>query len=52
MPRFDLLGYDVTRQMIAWLEGKEYFGLQSDMRFERVSETSGLINTHVAIIRK
>ena len=52
LPRFDLLGYDITRQMIAWLKGKEYYGLQSDINFERVSETGGYINTHVAIIRK
>lgn len=52
LPRFDLLGYDVMRQMIAWLEGKEYYGLQSDIRFERLSDSGGLINTRVAIIRK
>ena len=52
LPRFDLLGYDVMRQMVAWLEGKEYYGLQSDIQFERLSESGGFINTHVAIIRK
>ena len=52
LPRFDLLGYDITRQMVAWLEGKEYYGLQSDIHFERISETGGFINTRVAIIRK
>ncbi len=51
MPRFDLLGYDITRQMMAWLEGKEYYGLQSDMRFEKVSEEGGYINTNVRVIR-
>ena len=52
LPRFDLLGYDLTRQLVAWLEGKEYFGLQSDIRFERVSDFGGLVNTHVQIVRK
>lgn len=52
LPRFDLLGYDITRQLIAWLEGKEYYGLQSDMQFERVNENGGLVNTKIAIIRK
>lgn len=52
LPRFDLLGYDITRQLIAWLEGKEYHGLQSDMQFERVNENGGLVNTKIAIIRK
>ncbi len=52
LPRFDLLGYDVTRQLVAWLKGKEYFGLQSDMLFEKVNENGGYINTKVAVIRK
>ncbi len=52
LPRFDLLGYDITRQLVAWLQGKEYFGLQSDMKFEKVSEEGGYINTKVAVIRK
>ncbi len=51
-PRFDLLGYDLMRQLVAHLQGKEYYGLQSDIRFERVSETGGLINNHVQVIRK
>ena len=52
MPRFDLLGYDLTRQLIAIIQGKEYFGLQSDMQFERVNEQGGWINTKVQVIRK
>ena len=52
MPRFDLLGYDITRQLIAWMNGKEYFGLQSDMLFEPVGTNGGYINTKVAVIRK
>ena len=52
MPRFDLLGYDLIRQLIAIIQGKEYFGLQSDMQFERVNEQGGWINTKVQVIRK
>lgn len=52
LPRFDLLGYDITRQLIAWLQGKEYFGLQSDMRFEQITPSGGFVNTKVTVIRK
>lgn len=52
LPRFDLLGYDITRQLVALLEGKEYFGLQSDIVFERVNEIGGLINTKVAVVKR
>lgn len=50
-PRFDLLGYDLTRELVAYLQGKEYHGLQSDVRFERISEEGGWINTHIEIQR-
>ena len=52
MPRFDLLGYDLMRQLVATLQGKEYYGLQSDSRFERVAENGGWINTYVRVIHK
>lgn len=52
MPRFDLLGYDLMRQLIATLQGKEYYGLQSDIRFERVAEDGGFINTYVRVIHQ
>lgn len=51
-PRYDLLGYDLMRQLVAMLQGKEYFGLQSDIRFERVADEGGYINNHVQVIRK
>lgn len=50
-PRFDLLGYDLTKQLVAYLQGTEYHGLQSDIRFERTSEEGGMINTHIEIQR-
>ncbi|MCQ2347038.1 MAG: ABC transporter substrate-binding protein [Paludibacteraceae bacterium] len=52
MPRYDLLGYDITRQVIATLLGKEYFGLQSDILFEQVNAGGGQQNTHIHIIKK
>lgn len=52
MPRFDLLGYDLTCELVAYLRGTEYHGLQSDVRFERVSENGGWINTNIEIQRK
>lgn len=52
LPRYDLLGYDLMRKLIAQLKGKEYFGLQSDIRFEHVGEDGGAVNTQIQIIRK
>lgn len=52
VPRYDLLGYDLMRQLVALFKGKEYFGLQSDIHFERVGEEGGYVNTHVQVIRK
>lgn len=51
-PRYDLLGYDMVRQLAAHLKGAEYFGLQSDIRMERVSERGGWINKNVQVVRK
>ena len=51
-PRYDLLGYDLMRQLIATIKGKEYYGLQSDIHFEQVGENGGYINTHVQVVRK
>ena len=37
-PRYDLLGYDLIRAMVAWLNGeKEMKGLQSDIRWIQVN---------------
>ena len=51
-PRYDLLGYDLMRQLVATIKGKEYYGLQSDIRFEQVGENGGWVNTHVKVVRK
>lgn len=51
-PRYDLLGYDLTRMVIAHLLGQEYMGLQSDILFERVSEQGGYINKNVQVIHR
>lgn len=51
-PRFDLLGYDLTRQFIAFLRGQAMpQGLQSDLRLERAGE-GGWINTHMTLINQ
>ena len=51
-PRFDLLGYDLTRQFIAFLRGQAMpQGLQSDLRLERAGE-GGWVNTHMTLINQ
>lgn len=65
-PRYDLLGYDLTRYMLLVLPqlkenaeaervheiiGMEYEGKQSDIRFERVSENGGYRNKALKMIR-
>jgi hypothetical protein len=65
-PRYDLLGYDLTRYMLLVLpqlkENAEadrigeilalpYLGLQSDLRFERVNATGGYRNRALQILR-
>lgn len=56
MPRFDLLGYDLLHETVAFLreqndstEAAPYRGLQSHAVFERVSEDGGYQNTHITI---
>ncbi len=51
-PRYDLLGYDITRFMVAFLQGKEYLGLQSDIQVESIVEGGGYINTNVVVKRR
>ena len=51
-PRFDLLGYDITRKLVAYLTNTEDEGLQSRIRFEPVEEGGGSINRQVEVIRK
>ena len=50
-PRFDLLGYDLMKELVAYLQGTEYHGLQSDIRFEHISAEGGLVNTNIEIQR-
>lgn len=65
-PRYDLLGYDLTRYMLLVLpqlrENAEaeriseiialpYLGLQSDLRFERLNATGGYRNKALKILR-
>lgn len=64
-PRFDLLGYDLTRQTLQLLSWKKarigtqeellqrtYRGLQSDIRYERVGEQGGWENRNIQVIRR
>lgn len=51
-PRYDLLGYDLMRGMLAMLMGREYYGLQSDIKPEKLGETGGYVNAGVKVIRK
>ena len=50
-PRFDLLGYDLMKELFAYLQGTEYHGLQSDIHFEHITDGGGLVNTHIEIQR-
>ena len=52
LPRYDMLGYDLTRQLIAWMRGEEYHGVQSEIEFQKVSEEGGFLNQHVEIVHK
>ena len=66
-PRYDLLGYDLTKAVIRHLLlsqqavsdqdkqhvfAEEYIGLQSDIHYERVSEEGGLENIGIKLIWK
>lgn len=52
LPRYDLLGYDITRQFLDRLIGNDPTpGLQSDIRFTQTGE-GGFINTHITLIHK
>ena len=52
IPRYDLLGYDITHQFLDALSGKKPTpGLQSDIRFQKIGE-GGYINTHIALVHK
>ena len=49
-PRYDLLGYDLMRAMVAWLQGEQdYKGLQSDIRWMQ-DNNGGFQNECVRVI--
>ena len=49
MPRYDLLGYDLMRALVAWLQGeKEISGLQSDIKWVQIND-NGYQNACVKI---
>lgn len=53
LPRYDLLGYDLTRAMVAWLQGeRESNGLQSDIRWQQAGESGGWQNGQLTVIEK
>lgn len=50
-PRYDLLGYDLMRCLVAWINGeKAYNGLQSSIYWNQANETSGWQNANVRIV--
>ena len=66
-PRYDILGYDLAKYFIpavlqamqaedeeAWIQAflTEHDGLQSTLRFQRVSEQGGFMNTPLKVIPK
>jgi len=51
-PRYDLLGYDLMKALVGWLQGeRESIGLQSAIRWEQVGE-GGWQNAVVKVIEK
>lgn len=52
LPRYDILGYDLMHELMAWMDGEEYRGVQSEVKFVHVAENGGWKNTNVYIIRK
>ena len=51
-PRYDLLGYDLMKTLMAWIKGKKaYEGLQSDIRWVQMGE-GGWQNNAVSIIER
>ena len=50
-PRYDLLGFDITRKMIGLLTNKRYPGAQSDIDFEPYTEGGAQVNAHIEVLR-
>ena len=52
-PRYDLLGYDLMRALVARLQGQTYSqGLQSDFQWEQTGEEGGWQNRNVKVVEK
>jgi hypothetical protein len=51
-PRYDLIGYDLMRTLIGWLDGKkETQGLQSDIRWQQI-DNGGYQNAAVQVVTR
>ena len=51
-PRYDLLGYDLMKALVAWIDNKKTFeGLQSSIRWTQIGE-GGWQNNAVSIVEK
>ena len=51
-PRYDLLGYDIMKEMDAFWHEEPFQGLQSNIHYERIDSIGGYQNTGVEVIRK
>lgn len=58
-PRYDLLGYDLTKQLLHILAdttnhnvGETWVGVQSKIKYEPSAVHSGFVNKHVRVVRK
>ena len=51
-PRYDLLGYDIIRNLDAYWRKEEYKGLQSDIRYEQIDSLGGWENKAITIVEK
>ena len=49
-PRYDMLGYDMLRTMVAILSDTTYHGLQSDVHFEQLTPEGVFVNTNVQVV--
>ena len=52
LPRYDLLGYDLMRELDAEWKEQEYRGIQSDMDYQRLDSVGGYINKAIRIVYK
>ena len=53
LPRYDLLGHDLMRALVAWLQGiTETEGLQSFIRWQQTGEGEGWQNGYLQVVEK